>query len=135
MRRRAKGHVLALFLACVAGVGALVAAGAQWRLSQQRAAAQRWQVQAAEVLAESALVQAAADRRAGSVQAASIELAPGVASVTPLKGDRVRACGQVKTQRICRDARWTGDGWNVTEAFDDKGAPSAPASDAPASED
>jgi Tfp pilus assembly protein PilX len=117
MRRRARGHVLALTLICMAGVGALVAAGAQWRLSQQRAAQQRWAVQAAEVLAQSALVQAEADLRAGrALSMANIQLEPGDATLEQVDKKTVRGCGRVKQETVCLTGTWTGQQMRITGA-------------------
>lgn len=105
-----KGHVLALTLACIAAISALVIAGAQWRLTQHRAATTRWQVQAAEVLAQSAIERGRLDlstRR--RLTAEILDLPPGTATVSRPAPDRLRGCGTVKAQTVCLDAELQGD--------------------------
>ena len=109
MRAAHRGHVLALTLACIAAVGALIVAGAQWRLTQSRAAATRWHVQAAEVLAQSAIERGLADLIAGRTPTTDpLDLPPGTATVTQPNANTVRGCGTVDGQTVCLDATVQG---------------------------
>lgn len=99
-----KGHVLVLFVACIAAIGALVVVHAQARLNQRDAATVRWAQTAAEVLAQSALERGLADLRAKrALPTAPFALAPGEATVERT-ADGLKGCGTVKARRICLTA-------------------------------
>lgn len=101
---------MALSLACIAGVSALVIAGAQWRLTQSRAATTRWQVQAAEVLAQSAIERGLVDIAAGRAPTTdTLDLPPGTATVVRPTVAVLRGCGTVAAQIVCLDAALQGD--------------------------
>lgn len=107
--RHERGHVLALTLACIAAIGALIVAGAQWRLTQSRAATARWHLQAAEVLAQSAIERGAFDLSRGrAITTDTLQLSPGTATITRPAPDRLRGCGAVKAQTICLLAELDG---------------------------
>lgn len=104
-----KGHVLALFVACVAGIGALVVTHAQWRLTQRDAATVRWAQRAAEVLARSALERGIADLRAQrALPAGPFALPPGTATVKRTDAG-LEGCGTVKARTACLRAELVGD--------------------------
>lgn len=96
-----KGHVLVLFVACVAAIGALVVVHADGRLNQRDAATVRWHQTAAEVLAQSALERGIADLRAKrALPTGPFALAPGEATIERT-AEGLKGCGVVKARRIC----------------------------------